>query len=263
MKQVYVFGSWVEAVVYPLLLTLLLWLVYWAELVSGLPLTDYGIEPGNYSTWIGIFAMPLLHSKTDWTHLVNNSVPLVVLLGALIYYYRQIALKVFVLSWIGTGVGLLFIAPASTGIHIGMSGVVYALFGFMFLSGMFRRYLPLQGISLFVIFLYGGMIWGIFPSEERISWEGHLTGLFVGVVLAVIYRKQGPQAPKYQYEIEKELGIEPPDLEGIYNARLAEYEAMKRQQEEMEKNDYHIIYHYIPANKMVKEEKPLDDTSSE
>jgi hypothetical protein len=64
------------------------------------------------------------------------------------------------------------------------------------------------------------MIWGIFPMKEHVSWEGHLSGLVVGVVLALFTTgKKGPQAPKYQYEIEKELGIDPPDLEGEWNRK--------------------------------------------
>jgi hypothetical protein len=91
--------------------------------------------------------------------------------------------------------------------------------------------LPLQALSLFIIFLYGSMIWGVFPTQPRVSWQGHLSGLIVGVILAFIYRKQGPQRPKYQYEIEKELGIEPPDFEGdlkraIEAERIAELEAL-------------------------------------
>ena len=137
----------------------------------------------------------------------------------------------FLLSWLFTGALLWLIGGSNGAVHIGMSGVIYALAGFLFTSGVLRGYLPLQALSLFIIFLYGSMIWGVFPTQPRVSWQGHLSGLIVGVVLAFIYRKQGPQRPKYQYEIEKELGIEPPDFEGdlrraIEAERLAELEAM-------------------------------------
>ena len=75
------------------------------------------------------------------------------------------------------------------------------------------------------------MIWGIFPTQPRVSWQGHLSGLVVGVILAFVFRKQGPQRPKYQYEIEKELGIEPPDFEGDLQ-RAIEAELAQRAAEE-------------------------------
>jgi len=128
----------------------------------------------------------------------------------------------------------LWIFGANNGAHhIGMSGVIYSLAAFLFTSGVLRKYLPLQALALFIVFLYGSMIWGIFPTKERISWEGHLSGMIIGVFLAFYYRKLGPQRPKYQYEIEKELGIEPPDLEGMYleKLRLQEEEELRKLEE--------------------------------
>ena len=98
--------------------------------------------------------------------------------------------------------------------------------------------------------MYGGMIWGILPMEEKISWEGHLLGMIIGIVLAYIYKLEGPVSPKYRYEIEKELGIEPIDLEGILNERIRlEYE--REVQLEREKQGLTIVYHYIPEVKPI------------
>ena len=80
--------------------------------------------------------------------------------------------------------------------------------------------------------------------ETHVSWEGHLSGMMSGVVLAFIYRKQGPQAPKYRYEIEREMGIEPPDLEGEWNERMRLYEEEERRKRE----EAHIVYHYKESN---------------
>jgi hypothetical protein len=97
------------------------------------------------------------------------------------------------------------------------------------------------------------MIWGIFPTKERISWEGHLSGMIVGVFLAFYYRKLGPQRPKYQYEIEKELGIEPPDLEGIYLEKLRlQEEEEQRKRDELRNVTSEIIVTY--EYKIKKEE---------
>jgi hypothetical protein len=103
-----------------------------------------------------------------------------------------------------------------------------------------RKYLPLQALSLFIIFLYGSMIWGIFPTQPRVSWQGHLSGLIVGIILAIVYRKQGPQRPKYQYEIEKELGIEPPDFEGDLRRAIEAEQA----ESEAQQNPPVVVYQY-------------------
>jgi hypothetical protein len=141
--------------------------------------------------------------------------------------------------------------------HIGMSGLVYLLAGFLFFSGVFRRFLPLQAISLFVVFLYGSMIWGIFPMEEKVSWEGHLMGFILGIIQAFWFRENGPQRPKFQYEIEKEMGIEPIDLEGIWNEKIRLAELVEEERQRQEKGHF-IVYHYIPAN---PEDKPKDETA--
>jgi membrane associated rhomboid family serine protease len=241
------FGSPVEAFFYPALLLVAMWLVYWAEHLFLFQFHTLGVLPRTIEGLKGIVLMPLIHSDREIQHILNNSVPIFILLAALIYFYRKIALRVFVISWIMTGFLVWIYAENKGAYHIGMSGVIYALAGFLFTSGVIRKYLPLQGISLFVVFVYGSLIWGIFPMQQSVSWEGHFMGLLIGVILAFVYRKEGPQRPKLQYEIEKELGIEPPDLEGIWleKVRKAREEQERREAEEKEKNDpVRIIYHF-------------------
>lgn len=277
------FGSTSEAIIYPILLLVVMWLAHWADhLFPLMKFYQYGVQPGEVSSLTGIFAMPLIHSKDGFEHIINNSIPTAILLGTLIYYYRQVALRVFLISWLATGLGLWLFATNTNSFHIGMSGVIYALAGFLFVSGVLRKYLPLQAISLFVAFIYGSMIWGIFPTESHVSWEGHLSGLITGIALAFVFRKLGPQAPKYQYEIEKEMGIEPPDLEGqwrerirLEKERLEEIEALKLQHEEERKRQQQepsiqrppdespdplrVIYTYKPKNPPT----PPDDTAQQ
>jgi membrane associated rhomboid family serine protease len=258
-NRLHPFGSAAEAIVYPLLLLAMMWTMLWAEHQEGADLIQWGIRPQHFESWKGVIFMPLLHSTADIGHIINNSVPTFMLLAALVFYYREIALKVFLFSWFGTGLSVLLLAPDNGGYHIGMSGVVYALFGFLFISGFFRNFRPLQVLSLFVVFIYGSMIWGIFPQKENISWEGHFSGLIIGVFLAVWYRKLGPKRPKYQFEIEKELGIEPPDFEGQW---LAHQEALQRMREEMEQQQQqamHVVYHYKPTSPRPVEDTPPGD----
>ncbi|TNE55644.1 MAG: rhomboid family intramembrane serine protease [Bacteroidetes bacterium] len=246
------FGSSLEAILYPVMLLAVLWSIYLVESFHAEGFVRLGILPKTVEGIKGIFFSPLIHAPRDISHILNNSLPAAVLFGSLVYFYRRIAFQIFFLSWIISGILVWIFAQNDGHYHIGFSGVIYALAGFLFTSGGIRKYRPLQAISLFVLFVYGSMVWGIFPMKEGVSWEGHLTGLCTGVALAYLYRKKGPQAPKYQYEIERDLGIEPPDFEGIWKEQLR----IAREREEVEKQEnspHRIIYHYRP-------EKPVEAT---
>ena len=188
----------------------------------------------------GILFMPLIHSSENFNHIFNNSIPTFLLTTLLFYFYKEIAFRVLIFSWIFTGVGVWLFAVNRGAFHIGMSGVIYSLVAFLFTSGTLRKYRPLQALSLFIVFVYGSLIWGILPISPKISWEGHFMGFIVGTILGFIYRKQGPQRPKYIYEIEKELGIEPPDLEGMYWQKVRAEAERKAEQEQELKIVYHI-----------------------
>jgi len=249
------FGSSFEAFFYPAIVLVAMWLVYWAEHLFRFEFHKLGVLPRSIEGLKGILFMPFIHSKEEIQHIVNNSIPTFFLLATLIYFYREIALKVFLYGWLFTGLLLWVYAQNKGSYHIGMSGLIYMLVGFLFVSGVLRKFLPLQAISLFIVFLYGSMIWGVFPMKERVSWEGHLMGLSVGVVLAFLFRENGPQRPKFQYEIEKEMGIEPIDLEAIWleKVRLAELAEEERLRQE---KGHVIVYHYVPSN---PEEKLMDE----
>ena len=231
MQQTPPFESHLRNAIPPALVALLImWLIYWADFLFIYDFHRLGVVPKQLSGLKGILFMPWIHAHSDVKHILNNSVPAFLLMTLLFYSYKEIALKVFLLSWFLTGLFLWVFGANNGAHHIGMSGVIYSLAAFLFTSGVLRKYLPLQALALFIVFLYGSMIWGIFPTKERISWEGHLSGMIIGVFLAFYYRKLGPQRPKYQYEIEKELGIEPPDLEGMYleKLRLQEEEEQRK-----------------------------------
>ncbi|MBK7711436.1 MAG: rhomboid family intramembrane serine protease [Bacteroidales bacterium] len=84
--------------------------------------------------------------------------------------------------------------------HIGASGLVYGLASFLFFSGILRKHFRLIALSLLIVFLYGSMVWGLFPGVyKNVSWESHMLGFFSGILLALWYRKEGPQAPEYNW----------------------------------------------------------------
>jgi membrane associated rhomboid family serine protease len=180
----------------PLYFVLFLWIVFWFEAKFGYNFNRYGIYPRTFSGLRGILFSPFIHS--DIKHLYHNSIPLFVLMFSLLYFYRTISFKVFVYGALITGLITWIIARKSY--HIGASGIIYLLFSFIFFSGVFRRNYRLIAVSLVVIFLYGSMVWYLLPVEERISWEGHLSGFVTGILFAFLFRKTGPQRIQYDWE---------------------------------------------------------------
>lgn len=176
-----------EILVYPFLVIATMWIIYWGEFVAPFDLTHLGILPRTSSGLTGILFAPLLHSTNDINHLLNNSIPIFFLLMALFYFYKKTALRVIVVGWLLTGVLTWIIAKNEGSYHIGMSGIIYALIFFLFISGVLKKEKQYQAISLLIVILYGSLIWGIFPMEEKVSWEGHLGGTISGIFLAFYY----------------------------------------------------------------------------
>ena len=181
---------------------LLLWLVKAADVIWDMDMNEYGLYPLKVKGLLGIITSPLLHA--GFSHLFANTIPLLVLGSLLFYFYRPLAWQVFFLIWLMTGVWVWVFARGS-GVHIGASGIIYGLASFLFLSGIIRREQRLMIITLLVTFLYGSLLWGLFPQffpKEHISWESHLMGLLSGVLLAIYYRKSGPQKKVYHWDDE-------------------------------------------------------------
>lgn len=187
-----------EVVGYPILFVLLLWIIFWVEARFGINLNRYGIYPRKLEGLRGIIFSPFIHGSLK--HLFNNSVPLLVLTAALFYFYRSIRWKVIIYGLLLTGIATWCIGRAS--FHIGASGVVYMLAAFLFFKGIFSKQFQLTALALAVVFIYGGMLWYVFPVNSEISWEGHLSGFLVGLIFAFLF-KGNTVAPK-KYEWEKE-----------------------------------------------------------
>ena len=185
----------------PALFILVLFIVEWIEHTYGIRFAKYGVLPRTLEGLKGVLLSPFIHS--DWKHLTNNALPLFVLTATLGFFYKGIAKEVFLWSWFISGLWLWAIGRPS--FHIGASGLLYALASFLFFSGFIRKHTKLMSISMFVVFLYGGMVWGIFPMKKHISWEGHLAGALAGLILAYWFKDNGPPKQVYQYEIDELL----------------------------------------------------------
>jgi len=179
----------------PIVLVLLLWLTKISEVVLDVSWSEFGIFPRTIEGLRGILLAPFLHA--DFSHLISNSLPLIFLSLAIFYFYKEVALKAFVGIFILTHLSVWLAARPS--FHIGASGLVYGFASFLFFSGIIRKYYRLMAISLLVIFLYGGMVWGVFPLVKNMSWESHLYGMFWGYIFAYYYREYGPQKPTYDW----------------------------------------------------------------
>ena len=171
------------------------WIVKGIEDIFNLDFSSLGIKPLQADGIPGVFLFHFLHGS--WSHLYANTLPIIVLGASLYYFYKPIATKIGLLLIFSTG--LLTWCGARGGVHIGASALIYGLAFFLMLSGFIRRNKSLVIVSFLVIFLYGSLIWGLYPKyaiENHISWEGHLAGFVMGIILAIFYRHEGPQREK-------------------------------------------------------------------
>jgi membrane associated rhomboid family serine protease len=189
------------SIIIPGIFVFFMFLVKLIELLFNIDLLHFGIRPLAAEGIPGILLSPFIHK--DFEHLFNNSLPLFFLSVALFYFYSEVALKIFILNYLITGV-MVWVAGRDAW-HIGASGLVYGLASFLFFSGIIRGYYRLIALSLLVVFLYGEMVWGIFPGTyENVSWESHMLGFFSGIFLSVLFRNEGPQKPVHEWLDEEE-----------------------------------------------------------
>lgn len=192
------------SLVIPLIIVAMMWVVKTIEWSFGIYLGRFGITPHTARGLIGIFTLPFLHG--NWEHLLSNTIPIIVLGTALYYCYPSLANRVMLITYLGSGLLTWCIGDPST-THIGASALVYGLNLFLITSGFIRGNRMLIVISLIMVFLYGSFIWGMIPSlaiPQNISWEGHLSGALIGILLAIFLRKEGPQKEVYHWEEDDE-----------------------------------------------------------
>ena len=184
----------------PLFFPLLLWIVHLISFFFQIDLTRMGILPRNLAGLLGIITAPMVHG--DFSHLISNTIPLVVLGWIIFFFYPKVSYLAFGFIYFFTG--LLVWIFARQVYHIGASGVVYGFVSFLFFSGLFRRDNKSISLALIITFLYGGLVWGMIPGWKGISWEAHLFGAITGLAAAYLFRKIDPPAKKYDWEDEED-----------------------------------------------------------
>jgi membrane associated rhomboid family serine protease len=183
---------------YPIFFVLTIWLVYWFEIRFSVIFNSWGVYPRTVEGLKGIIFSPFIHGSVK--HLFNNSIPLLVLTTALFYFYKKDSWRVLFFGVLLTGIITWTIGRPSY--HIGASGIVYMLVAFLFFKGVFSSYYRLIALSLIIVFLYGGLLWYVFPIEEGISWEGHLAGLITGFLFAFLFKTKIEKPKIYAWEQE-------------------------------------------------------------
>lgn len=203
----------IKALLYPTIMLSVMWLFFFAQHLGLFQECSGAIVPLVPEGLAGVIFSPLLHG--GFQHIFGNSIPMFVLMFLLFQFYPKIAGKVFILGWLFSGLLVWALPPIDvfSGEYryvciIGASGLVYVLAFFLFFSGIFRQDKSLMVISLLVALYYGSLIWGVLPEElfstlsepSRVSWQSHLTGAFIGIIIAFIYRKKGEKKRKYIWE---------------------------------------------------------------
>jgi membrane associated rhomboid family serine protease len=184
-----------------------LWLVQLLNAGLDVGADVLGVRPREWAGLPGILFAPLLHD--GFAHLIANSFPLLVLGTELLYLYPNASRRVLPAVYLGPGLAVWLFARG--GVHIGASGLVYGLVGYIFVGGLLRRDRRAIATSLLVCFMYGALVWGVLPIQPRFSWETHLAAALIGVVLAIVLRRRDPPSRKrYDWEDREDDGAGEP-----------------------------------------------------
>lgn len=174
------------------------WLIHLLQELLGWNLGYLGVHPLEWSGLIGIITAPFIHG--DFSHLINNSIPFLVLSTMIVYFYRSVAFRSILMVYLLTGLAVWL--GARSVFHIGASGVVYGLVTFVMGNGLFRRNKKSVVLALIVFLFYSGMLVGVLPNQQGISWESHLYGALVGFFVSYFFKEEieADEVDEYAHE---------------------------------------------------------------
>ncbi len=181
--------NWISALKLILAMVILIWIVEVINNFLGHRLGVYGIYPRKTEALPGILLWPFLHGSLN--HLIMNTTPLLVMGFFVALRGWWVFLKSCLLILIISGLGVwIFGRPAY---HVGTSGLVFGFFGFLITLAIYERSIATFAIASFTVFYYGGLIFGILPRDNFVSWEGHLFGLLAGMLSARLLAVKKPK----------------------------------------------------------------------
>ncbi|AOW99051.1 rhomboid family intramembrane serine protease [Moorena producens PAL-8-15-08-1] len=176
--QAIILGGWVA----------LMWIVELVDIfIFGRKLDLYGILPRNPIGLRGILFAPFLHG--GFSHLISNTIPFLVLGWFVMLQETSDFFVVTTITMLVGGLGV-WLLGAPNSVHIGASVLIFGYLGFLLFRGFFERNLPSIFLSIIVGFLYGGLVWGVLPSQPHVSWQGHLFGFIGGILAARLLAKR-------------------------------------------------------------------------
>lgn len=161
-------------------LVAVMWAVEIVDLIPGTDLDRWGIRPRQTVGLVGIATAPFLHDGI--THLISNTIPFLILGGLIAASGVARYFSVTALVAVVAGLGTWLLGPAHTD-HIGASALVFGYLTYLLARGFFERKLTYLFVGAVVLFLYGGVLWGLVP-RPGISWQGHVFGAIGGLAAA-------------------------------------------------------------------------------
>ena len=176
-----------------------LWNLHFLEHLFDIGVYRLGVLPRQLSGLVGVVTGPLIHGS--WSHLVSNTLPLLLLGSMLLYGYPKSRWRVIAIIWIASGLGVWLFARSSY--HFGASGLTHGMFFFLFTAGVLRRDRLSAGLLMVAFYMYGGMVLSVFPGDPGISFEYHAFGAIAGIACGIAYRDADPRPQRQRYDWEQ------------------------------------------------------------
>lgn len=164
---------------------ILLWAVFIFDWILPINLKMYGLRPRNPDHLLGIIYYPFLHGSLK--HIAGNTGTLLVLLIISLSLSRKMTGFAIIFIMLAGGSAVWLFGKPNT-VHIGASGVIFGLMGFLLFIGIFQKKWKPLVFSVLVFFAYGGVLLSLLTIVQGISWSGHFWGFVSGVISAWLMR---------------------------------------------------------------------------
>ena len=175
-------------------LLVVIWVAQIINFVLGYEMNQwFGLEPRDFGGLVGIPASPFLHA--NFGHILANTIPLVVLGGMAAMASPKRFLDSTIIIILLGGLLVWLLARGGNRVHVGASGLVFGYLGYVVALGIFERSFRAIAMAVFAGLLYGGLIWGVLPTNKGVSWESHLFGAMAGAAAAWILTRDKGATP--------------------------------------------------------------------